>query len=53
MASRYHQDQALPIKLMTISNAEDVRRNSNLHPPVSAMHSGPHSLSKLKYDYNF
>lgn len=35
MASRY-QDQSLPIKLMTVSNAEDVRRNSNRHPPVSA-----------------
>jgi hypothetical protein len=43
MASRYEQ-QSLPIKLMTISNAEDVRRNSNRHPPVSATMSGPHSM---------
>lgn len=43
MASRY-QEQSLPIKLMTISNAEDVRRNSNRHPPVSATQSGPHSM---------
>lgn len=43
MASRY-QEQSLPIKLMTISNAEDVRRNSNRHPPVSATLSGPHSM---------
>lgn len=43
MASRY-QEQSLPIKLMTISNAEDVRRNSNRHPPVSATMSGPHSM---------
>lgn len=42
MASRY--EQSLPIKLMTISNAEDVRRNSNRHPPVSATMSGPHSI---------
>lgn len=47
MASRYqHQEQSLPIKLMTISNAEDMRRNSNRHPhpPVSASLSGPHSI---------
>ena len=43
MASRY-QEQSLPIKLMTISNAEDVRRNSNRHPTVSASLSGPHSI---------
>lgn len=43
MASRY-QEQSLPIKLMTISNAEDVRRNSNRHPPASATVSVPHSI---------
>lgn len=43
MASRY-QEQSLPVKLMTISNAEDVRRNSNRHAPISATLSGPHSM---------
>lgn len=43
MASRY-QEQSLPIKLMTISNAEDMRRNSNRHPPVSATLSQTHSI---------
>ncbi|CRL03180.1 CLUMA_CG016297, isoform B [Clunio marinus] len=41
MASRF-QEPHLPIKLMTISNAEDGRRNSNRHQVLSA--AGSHSM---------
>lgn len=42
MTSRF-QEQPFSNKLMSLSNAEDFRRNSNRHQAVSATLSGPHS----------